>query len=147
VTATTFTGNKLLDLLLRGVAWTPPSRVWVSLHTADPGRTGANEVSTVAWPAYARQDPAAGAAIGTGFAGAANRETSNAKQILFPRHDGTNPITIGWITVWDAATGGNALLSGHFVDPDDVDKTPITKTFHRNDEAVIYPGELSVEVL
>lgn len=50
---TTEAKNRMLDALLQGVA--PPAGVThASLHTGDPGSTGANEVAGGA-PAYARQ--------------------------------------------------------------------------------------------
>lgn len=136
--ASTNSGNAILNLFLRGVAVDPPTRVWLSLHTADPGGTGANEVSTAAWPAYERQDPADGEAIATGFAAADAKATANAKQMLFARHDGAAPVTCGWAAIWDAQTGGNCLLTGRFVDGNG---DPATRTFNPDDEAVIYPGE------
>lgn len=141
--ATTHSGNAILDMLLRGVAYVPPTRVWLSLHTDDPGNTGADEVSTAAWPAYQRQDPAQGDAIATGFAAATGKATANAKQMLFARHDGAAPVSCGWAAIWDAQTGGNCLLSGRLVDSNG---DPTTRTFNPDDEVVIYPGEATFEV-
>lgn len=106
---TTYAGNKLLDLLFRGVAFTAPTRVYVSLHTADPALTGANEVTTVAWPAYVRMDPANGGAVGGGFDAAASRATQNAQQMLWPAHNGASDVIVTHIAIWDAATAGNCL--------------------------------------
>lgn len=139
----THAGNKTLDLWFRGVAATPPARVYLSLHTDDPGLVGANEVSTVDWPAYARQDPAQGAAIATGFSAAAAKAMTNAKQMLFPRHDGAAPITCGWAALWDAATGGDCIAKARLVDSSG---NPASKTFNPDDEAVIYPGEFLIGV-
>ncbi len=47
----TFAKNKILDYLLKGIAFTV-NPVYVSLHTATPGLTGASEVSG---GSYARQ--------------------------------------------------------------------------------------------
>ncbi len=141
--ASTTAANNLLNLCLRGVAWTPPSRVWVSLHTADPGNDGASEVSTGDWPAYERQDPAGGDAIATGFDAADAKAIQLAKQILFPRHDGTDPVSIGWVGIWDAATGGNLLLTGYLQDPAG---DPVVTAFNPNDEPVLYPDEMVFEV-
>lgn len=135
----TYSANKILDLLLRGVEFTPPTRVYVALHTADPGNTGASEVSTADWPSYVRQDPAGGAAIDTGFDAGANKHSENAKQMLFPRHDGASPVTIAYASLWDAETGGNCLLTAQLVDSEG-DTT--TKTVNPDDEAVIYADEL-----
>lgn len=135
--ASTYSGNALLNLLLRGVAFAAPSRVYVSLHIADPGLTGSNEVSTGAWPAYARQDPAAAAAVSTGFSAASAKATANAKQMLYAANTGASPVTITHFAIWDAATGGNCLLTG-----------PLTasKIIAPTDECVIHVGELDVAV-
>lgn len=135
--ATTYSGNILLNLLLRGVAFAAPARVYVSLHTADPGQTGASEVTTGAWPAYARQDPAAAAAVGTGFTAANAKATENAKQILYAANTGASPVTVTHFAIWDAATGGNCLLTGSLT---------ASKTIAPTDECVIHIGELDVTV-
>jgi hypothetical protein len=137
--ASTYAGNKVLDLLLRGVAFSAPARVWASLHTADPLLTGANEVSTGAWPAYARQDPAGGGAVGNGFTAASGKVTANALNILFPRHNGASPVTVGWVYIWDALTSGNPLLKAQIVTSGG---SPTTKTIQPDDELIIYAGEL-----
>lgn len=36
---------QMLNSLLKNAAWTPPTYTLVSLHTASPGATGANEVT------------------------------------------------------------------------------------------------------
>lgn len=135
--ASTYAGNTILDLLLRGVAFAAPSRVWISLHTADPALTGANEVSLVAWPAYARQDPAAGGAVGDGFDAAASKATDNALEITFPAMDGASPVTVTHFAIWDAATAGNCLLVGALSS---------SKTYNPTDEAVIHAGALDISV-
>lgn len=129
----TFAANALLNCYLRGVAITPPSRVWVSLHTADPGITGANEISAVDWPGYARQDPAGGGAVASGFDAASAKATSNAQAILFPEQDGTDPITITHLAIWDAVTGGNCLMTGALA---------AAKTINPTDEIAIRVGDL-----
>lgn len=135
--ATTYTGNKIIDLLVRGVAFTAPDRVYLSLHTGDPGLTGTNEVTLAAWPAYSRLDCAAGGAIATGFAAAAAKETKNAKQLLFPAQDGSNPITVSHWAIWDAATGGNCLWTGAL---------EFSKTLDPTDEVVVHINELTLTV-
>lgn len=137
--ASTYAGNKILDLILRGVAFTPPTRVYVSLHTADPGNAGANEITLAAWPAYVRRDPAQGSAIASGFSAAAGKATSNAKDILWDdAMDGAASITVTHWAVWDAATGGNCLNSGTLT---------ANKILAPTDECVIHPGEMNVSVV
>ena len=76
---------------------------YVSLHTADPGDTGANEVSG---GAYARQGPVT-------FANAGNNPTvaSNSAILTYPA------ATAAWGTIthfgnWSAATAGTFRGSG-----------------------------------
>lgn len=135
--ASTYAGNKILDLMFRGVAWTAPARVWISLHTADPGLAGANEVTTGAWPAYARQDPAQGGAVGDGFTAASSKAIENALQVLFPTHNGASAVTVTHFAIWDAASAGNCLFAGAL---------NASKTIAPTDEIVIRVGELDLTV-
>jgi len=128
----TYAGNKILDLLFRGVAFTPPTEVWISLHTADPGLTGTNEVSTGAWPAYVRKEAADGGAVGTGFTAAASKAMSTANDLLWPVNDGAGSVTITHVAFWDAATGGNCLHSEALV---------ASKTIAPTDRFVIPAGD------
>lgn len=135
--ATTYAGNAILDLLLRGVALTAPTRIFVSLHTSDPGLTGANEVTTGAWPSYARQDPAQASAVGTGFNAASAKESDNAKLMTFGDNDGASPVVVTHFGIWDASTGGHCFFVGLLDDP---------KTYLPSDEAVIRPNALTITV-
>ncbi|MGX0136350.1 phage tail fiber protein [Cupriavidus metallidurans] len=109
--ASTYTRNNLLNSLLRGAAFPLPAKTYLSLHTADPGVAGGNEVALAAWPAYVRKDAEAGGAIGTGWAAPANGTTTSAKQILYPSHNGVSAITVTHFAVYDAPTNGNLLCS------------------------------------
>lgn len=108
--ASTYLANNVLDATLRGVTYPLPSKVYISLHTADPTPAGGSEVSTAAWPSYVRKDAADGGAIATGFSAAAGGETKNAKQILFPGMDGESAVTVTHWAIYDAATAGNMLV-------------------------------------
>jgi hypothetical protein len=108
----TFSANKVLDCYLRGISIVAPARVWVSLHTGDPGGAGANEVTLVQCPAYERVDPSDGGAIASGFDAASGKATDNVATLVFPEHDGASSITVTHIGLWDAATSGNLLMSG-----------------------------------
>ena len=86
--------------------------VFVSLHTADPADTGANEVTG---GNYARISVAAAAwtkTIASPTAGIASA-TNNA-DIVFP----ASPATTTWagtvthVGIWSAGTGGNFLFGG-----------------------------------
>lgn len=135
--ASTYVGNAILDLFLRGIAVTPPTRVYVSLHTADPGNAGANEVTTVAWPSYVRKDVAGGGAIGTGFDAASAKATANNVELLWPANDGASPVTVTHFGIWDALTGGNLLFH---------DALTSAKTYQPSDEGVLHADALTVEV-
>jgi hypothetical protein len=136
--ASNYTGNAYLNLFLRGVPVSPPTRVWISLHTADPGLNGANaEINTADWPAYARQDPAQGAAIGAGFTAAASKATENTGEMLFPANDGAQTLTVTHFAIWDALIGGNCLFTGAL---------SAAKTIFPTDELVVKATELDLSV-
>lgn len=111
--ASDYTEKNVLNSMLRGVAYPLPSKVFVSLHTENPTDTGGGEVTTAAWPAYARVDAANGGAIETGWSvpaarGRAQRSRNN-NQIIYEGMNGANPITVTHWALYDAATGGNLL--------------------------------------
>lgn len=136
--ATTYAANAVLNLLLRGVALAPPAQVYMSLHTADPGLTGASEVTAAAWPAYARQMAAQGGTVDTGFAAAASKQTQNAKLMTFGDNNGNNPVVVTHFAIWDAAAGGNCIFTGQLDDP---------KTYLPSDEAVIRANAMTITVV
>ncbi|SFV31358.1 hypothetical protein SAMN05216456_1316 [Devosia crocina] len=119
--ASTSAAHDILDLYLRGVAPATPTRVWMALHTGDPGADGtANEVSAANWPSYARQDPAAAAAIATGFSAAAGKASSNLKEMLFPENDGAGNVTITHVTIrthLTSTTAATCKLIGTLIQP------------------------------
>lgn len=93
--------------IFRGTAYpTVPANHYISLHSADPGLTGASELSG---SAYARVAIAPG--TGTWSAPATNgsvREISNSGAVTFPTASG-NWTTATHFGVWDAATVGNFI--------------------------------------
>jgi hypothetical protein len=136
--ASTYLGNMVLDSVLRGVAFAVPTRVYVALHTANPGVDGINEVSPGVWPSYSRQDPAAGAAIDTGFTPAATKTSSNAKQMNFGEMDGPADLQVTHASVWTAQSGGQMLVYGPLV---------TSRNFSPTDEALIKIGKLTEAVI
>ena len=90
----TYLRNAILNKVLRNTDFTV-STAYVSLHTADPGLTGASEV---AGGSYARQAVA--------FDAAASGATQNTAI-----EDFTNmpAVTVTHGGVWDAVSGGNFL--------------------------------------
>jgi hypothetical protein len=113
----TYTKNNILKALLRGTTFPLPTGTYISLHTADPGVTGSDEVSLVAWPAYVRRHAEAGGAIGAGWTTATTGVSTNVNQITFPSNDGAAPITITHYAIWDASTSGNCLESAALTTP------------------------------
>jgi hypothetical protein len=90
----------LLNLTLRQTAFTAPATIYVALHTADPGDTGASEVAA-GW--YARV--ASGA-----FAAPSGGASSNSSTITFNAVTGAG-VTITHVSLWDASTAGNCLYA------------------------------------
>lgn len=109
--------NKLVDLTLRGQAFTAPATLYFSLHTAAP--TGDVPGTEVSGGSYARvavtaslanfnatQGGAGSASSGTGGV------TSNATAITFSPAPTANWGTVSHWAVWDASTAGNCLFQG-----------------------------------
>jgi len=90
--------NKILDHMLRGTAFSPPTAVYVSLHSADPGETGANEISG---GGYARKQVTFNAPSGGAM--------SNSNLL---RWDNMPAVTVTHVALWDAPTAGNCLWTG-----------------------------------
>jgi len=101
MTISNYAENKLLDAVFRFTTTgggLPTANTYVSLHTADPGETGASEV---VGGSYARQQAAFDAAV----AGA----TQNTAII---DHTGMPAATVTHVGIWDALTVGNCLWTG-----------------------------------
>jgi|SRR6185437_13523165 len=99
---TNYLENKLTSHVLRNVAYTSPSSVFVALHTVNPTKTGSvGEVTTASFPSYTRKQLALGApANGIGVSTAD----------LTWNVDGN--LTFTHVSIWDAANGGNPLFFG-----------------------------------
>jgi hypothetical protein len=89
---------KILDKVFRNVDFTVSAR-HISLHTGDPGETGANEVTG---GSYGRQGSAS-------FDAAASGATQNSGALTFA---GMPAATITHFGVWDTGSGGNFLWGG-----------------------------------
>lgn len=110
-----YTEANIINATLRGVAFPLPAATYISLHTANPtdANTTSTEVQVGAFPAYARQDAAAGGAISSGWtAPSASGSSSNAKAVTFPANNGAGAVVITHIGIYDAASGGNLLYHG-----------------------------------
>ena len=103
---TDFLELELLDHVFRNSAYTPPSNVYVALHTGDPGETGA--LLELSGDGYARTVVTFGAPTD---AGDGNSQVTNSAAVTFPA------ATADWGTVthfslWDASSAGNCLWKG-----------------------------------
>ena len=96
----------IYNAIYKATAFTGPATMYMSLHTADPGLTGANEITGNAYArtAIAMTTPTAGAG-------------SNSSSPTFPA-----PTPAAWGTathfaIWDAATVGNCLIHDALTNP------------------------------
>lgn len=109
--------NKLVDLTLRGQAFTAPATLYVSLHTT--ATTDAGGGTEVSGGSYARVAVTASLAnfAGTQSAGSTTASsgtggaTSNNNTITFPSPT-ANWGTVSHFGIWDASTAGNLLFHG-----------------------------------
>ncbi len=115
------TAHKIIDKILRNTDFTQPTTVYVSLHTADPGETGANEVTG---GSYARQ--------AVTFSAPASKATSNSAAIEFTNMPAC---TVTHVGLWDAASGGNFWWGGALTQ---------SKTINVGDTFKINAGDLDV---
>lgn len=90
-----FFANKILDHMLRNQAYTPPSTIYFSIHTGDPGDAGANEAAVTR-------------VAGT-YAAAASKSVALTGTVSI-----TNcpAVTVVAFSVWDAVSAGNMLWAG-----------------------------------
>lgn len=95
---TTATANKILDKILKNTDFTPATTLYVSLHTADPADTGANEVTG---GSYARQ-------LAT-FNSAATKATTNVANVDFALMPA---VTVTHVGIWSASTVGTFWWGG-----------------------------------
>jgi hypothetical protein len=99
---TNYLESKLANHVLKNTAYTPPTTLYIALHTADPTETGAvAEVTTGTYATYVRKAVTLGAESGGSCVSTAD--------ITW---DALPAITISHVSVWDAASAGNALFYG-----------------------------------
>jgi hypothetical protein len=118
--------DKLLNLTLRNTAWAAVAQAYVALHASNPGDTGAaGEITALA--GYARQAAA--------FDAPSGGVTQNTAAITFgPAGEAWGEI--GWVSIWDALSGGNCLYVGAATAP--------LQTIANGNEFVIDTGDLVV---
>lgn len=98
----TYAANAFLDHVFGNSTLAAPTP-WVSLHSADPGLTGASEYTTALAPEYVRVQVATWDAPVGGAT-----ENTNA----FTNYVGEAP----FFGIWDASTSGNFLFGGNATD-------------------------------
>lgn len=116
--------NALINVTLRGTAYTAPSTIYVALYTSDP--TDANTGTEVSGGSYARTSVT--------FAAPSNGVSLSNADCTFPQCTSAWG-TVGWIGLMDALTTGNLLYH-----------TPLdaSKTIDNGDIFKIASGSLSV---
>lgn len=135
---TNYLENKLVDHIFRNISFTNPTGLWMSLHTANPGETGANEISgnnysrAALAPSQSNWLSTNGSSSGpsTGTSG----QTSNNAAITFPTPSGSWG-TVTDFAIWDSATTGNCLLYGTLT---------ISKTINNGDTVSFAVSALTV---
>lgn len=126
--------NKLVDFLLRGQTFTPPSTVYVGLFTATPSDTGGG--TEVSGGSYARVAVASSLANWSGTQGAGTTTASSGTSgtisnniaVVFPLPTAAWGV-ITHTALFDAATGGNEILYGALVNPKTVNQGDSAPTF------------------
>ena len=117
--------DDIINKVLRNTNFTSAANIYVSVHTADPGETGANENSAYDGDrkAVTFDAPSAGSGV-----------TQNAGSVTFANMPA---ITVTHIGLWDATTGGNFLWGNALV---------ASKIVSGGDSFVIATGDLDVEL-
>lgn len=112
---------------------TPPSNIYVGLHTAAPGNSpdGSTEVSATD---YSRLSTAP--ADWTVLSGDGPTTFENANELLFPAAQ-NNWGTISHVTLWDSSSGGNAIAKY---------AVSSSKSIDTNDEARFPANDLSFDI-
>ena len=125
MSASRHTVENIINALIRGQPFTIPSQLFVSLHTADPGQTGANEVTLTQWPDYVRRDSFQGDTRTNAWSSVDVDGVSwNQKQIIFPVFNGPAPITITHFGLFDG-TAGAFLTYGALLTPRQLDTSQV----------------------
>ena len=108
---TDYSNNKVLDLFLGGVSYSPPTTLYFGLSQAAATKTGA--VTEPGSGSYARV--AVSNNLG-GFPSATSGTKSNATSIAFPAANASWG-TIQSVFIADAAAGGNVLAMADLTTP------------------------------
>lgn len=108
----TFAGNLAMDWLLDDTAATRPTAWYLSLHTASPGLTGTNELTTGTDADYVRK--------AITFAAAASLAKATDAGVTWTADVAATTYIVTHIGIWDALTAGNFLAYGALAVPETV---------------------------
>lgn len=106
---TDYLEGKIIDLTLRGQAFSAPTTVWVALHTAAPSDASPS-TGEVAGNGYARVAITATTANWT--AHGASGPADNGGAITFPACSTAQWGSVTHASIWDANAAGNCLYVG-----------------------------------
>ena len=115
--------NAILNAYARNVAYSQPAAIWVKLHTADPGASGA----TAAAGNTTRQQATFSAASGGALTTSADVAWTNV----------STTETYSHVSFWDASTAGNFLGSNALT---------ASKSVTAGDNFTITAGNLSISI-
>lgn len=97
-----YTETKLMNHVFKIASYTPPTNIYVSLHTANPGEDGTG--AEVSGNGYARK-------VCNVWNAASSKGSANTNAITFDQSTGPWG-TVTYYALWDALTGGNMLAYG-----------------------------------
>ena len=117
----TYASNKVIDWIFGTSSMPSTTTAYVSLHSGDPGYTGANEITAGGF-SYSRKSVTAGAASG--------RATDNTNTLTWTNMPA---VTVSYVGVWDASSSGNFLWGGQLAS---------SKTVNAGDTLEIAIGDL-----
>lgn len=124
MSASDYLEAKVLDHVLRNTAYTPPTTVYMSLHTENPDEDGSG--TELSGNGYSRQ--------AITFAAASNGEIANSAAVEFTASGG-NWDEATHYGIYDASTSGNLLFYGELSSP---------KTVEDNDTLTFDIGDITV---
>lgn len=111
--------SKLVNWLFKQTAFgSAPTALYVALHSADPGDTGANELAATGSYARAQLNPDTDSSTNTNWNAAGTSGSaatmSNKLAVTFPTATANwnSGSAIQYFSIWDASSSGNCLFSG-----------------------------------
>lgn len=109
-----YLADDILDWFKGGAFYSPPSNVFISVHTGDPGINGtSNDVTSTVRGTANRVQIATSAFSAIGNASGGGREITNLNVVQITSNAANvTTVTLTHFGVWDAITGGNFLVSG-----------------------------------